>query len=325
MADVVCVGIMVADVVAKPVDVWPERGKLALVGRMELHTGGCAANTAVGLARIGIETGVIGRVGRDGFGDFIVRKLKREGVDTSGVVKDREALTSSTMVMVHGDGERSFLHYLGANAKLTAGDVKWDLVSGAEILHVAGAFLMPALDGEPTARLLQEARARGITTALDTGWDSMGNWMSVLAPVLPYVDIFLPSIEEARMLTGEEEPERIARDLVERGVGVVGLKMGERGCYLHTRAEAMAISAYKIDPVDATGAGDAFVAGFLTGVLRGWDLERTGHFANAVGALCTQAIGTTAGIKSLAETERFMANTPLRTNGVLPATGPGSV
>jgi len=312
LPQVVCVGILVADVVAKPVDVWPDRGKLALVDRMELHTGGCASNTAVGLARIGLSSSVIGRLGQDGFGDFLTQRLQDEGVDVGGLVRDPEALTSATMVMVHGDGERSFLHYLGANAHLTDQDVNWDLVSQAEVLHVAGAFLMPSLDGEPTARLLREARTRGITTALDTGWDSMGNWMALLAPVLPYVDIFLPSIEEARMLTSEDEPEHIARDLVDRGVGLVGLKMGERGCYLRTRQEAIPLPAYQVQVVDATGAGDAFVAGFLTGVVNGWELERTGRFANAVGAMCTQALGTTAGIRSLAETERFIAATPQR-------------
>lgn len=312
MAQVVCVGIIVADVVAKPVDVWPERGKLALVPRMELHIGGCAANTAVGLARIGVPSGVIGRVGQDGFGDFCVADLKGEGVEVAGVVRDAEALTSATMVMVHGDGERSFIHSLGANANLTDGDIDWEIAGEADVLHVAGAFLMPSLDGEPTARLLREARARGITTALDTAWDSMGNWMELLGAALPYVDIFLPSIEEAKMLTGEEEPERIARDLLSRGVGLVGLKMGERGSFICTKGESVMVPPYQVNAIDANGAGDAFVAGFLTGIVKGWDLARTGRFANAVGALCTTAVGTTTGLRSLEETERFMGETATR-------------
>jgi len=312
MAQVVCVGILVADVLAKPVDVWPERGKLALVKTMELHTGGCAGNTAIGLARLGVESALICRVGQDGFGDYLVANAQREGVDTRGMKRDPQALTSSTMVMVHGDGERSFIHHLGANATLTDSDVDWDLVGQADILHIAGSFLMPALDGQPTARLLKEARRRGITTALDTAWDSMGHWMDLLGPALPYVDIFLPSIEEARMLTGEYEPERVAANLANRGVGLVGLKMGEHGCFVRSGSTTLSLPAYQIDPVDATGAGDAFVAGFLTGIVNGYDLERTARLGNAVGAMCTQAMGTTAGIRSLAETEKFMDVTPVR-------------
>src|SRR5436190_5295315 len=116
MPEVVCLGILVADVVGKPVDNWPERGKLNLVDRMELHTGGCATNTGIALAKIGIDTAVIGKVGDDGFGDFMVSQLQKYGIQAEGVVRDKETATSATMVMVHSDGERSFIHYIGANA-----------------------------------------------------------------------------------------------------------------------------------------------------------------------------------------------------------------
>jgi sugar/nucleoside kinase (ribokinase family) len=85
---VTCLGILAADVVGKPVERLPERGKLNLVDRIELHGGGCANNTGIGLAKIGIKTAVIGKVGSDGFGDFMVSSLAGSGVDTSGVVRD---------------------------------------------------------------------------------------------------------------------------------------------------------------------------------------------------------------------------------------------
>ena len=313
MADVVCVGILVADAVAKPVDSWPERGKLVLVDRMSLHLGGCASNAGVGLAKIGVSLAVVGKLGCDGFGDFLIGVMDRAGIDTRGIVRDPETNTSATMVMVHGDGERSFVHYLGANAAFTDTDVDWNVVAGARMLHIAGALLMPAFDGEPTARVLRRAKESGIQTCLDSAWDSRNRWMSALEPCLPHVDVFLPSIEEAKMITGREQPQEIAQVLVDHGVGIVGLKMGEQGCFIRAGDTTLRLPAYQIQPMDATGAGDAFVAGFLTGLVKGWDLERTGRFANAVGALATLAIGTTAGVRNLDETLAFMESTPTRT------------
>ncbi len=307
MAGVTCLGILVADVIGKPVEQLPERGKLALVDRMELHIGGCASNTGVGLAKIGVDTAVIGKVGNDGFGEFMISALSRNGINCTGIVQDAEVATSSTMVMVHGDGERTFLHYIGANGTLHESDVNFDLVKASKILHVAGAFLMPGFDGEPTARVLAKAKEMGVTTTLDTAWDSRGNWMKLLEPCLPYVDYAVPSIEEARMVTGKHDPADVAKVLMDKGVGTVALKMGSKGCYIRGKDIELSIPIYKVDAVDACGAGDAFAAGFLAGIINGWDLERTGKFANATGAFCVTSIGATTGIMDQATIEEFIA------------------
>lgn len=306
MNEVTCLGILVADVVGKPVERLPDRGKLMLVDRMELHGGGCANSTGIGLTRIGIKTAVIGKVGKDGFGDFMIDNLTRNGVDCTGVVRDDQAATSSTMVLVHEDGERSFIHYIGANGTLTESDVDFDVVKSGKVLHIAGSFLLPGFDGEPTARVLKKAKEMGITTSLDTAWDSRGNWMKLLEPCLKYVDYAVPSIEEARMVTGKNEPADVAAALMDKGVGTVALKMGDKGCYIRSKDIELNIPIYKVDAVDALGAGDAFAAGFLAGVVNGWDLERTGKFANATGAFCVTALGATTGIKDQKTIEAFI-------------------
>lgn len=311
MIEVTCLGILVADVVGKPIDTYPERGRLQLVDRMELHSGGCAANTGVSLAKIGVKTAVIGKVGNDGFGDFLVQVLQKHSIDTRGVKRDEKEATSATMVMVHSDGERSFLHYIGANAALRLEDVDMDIVRESKVLHVAGALVMPGIDGEPTAELLRRAKEMGIITSFDTVWNTSSGWMNTVKPCLPYVDYMIPSIEEAKMLTGREDPKDIAQVFLDHGVKVVGLKMGERGCYIRTADVRLAIPRYQVQAVDALGAGDAFAAGFLTGVVKGWDLEQTGRFANAVGALCVTALGATTGVRSLEETLEFMRKTPV--------------
>jgi sugar/nucleoside kinase (ribokinase family) len=297
--DVLCLGIFVADVLAKPITKIPERGKLELFDEMELHTGGCANNTAIGLVRLGISAGAMGKVGKDGFGDFVINNLQRNNVDTRGIRRSDEANTSLTFVMIAPDGERSFLHYIGANGTIKYEDIDFSLIEECKILHIGGFFLMPGFDGEPTARVLKRAKEMGVTVSLDTAWDSRGNWMKLLEPCLPYVDIFLPSIEEAKMLSGKEEPREISDFFLDYGIEVVGLKMGEEGSYVRTKDEEVREPAYKVDVVDATGAGDAFAAGFLAGYIMGWDLRRCVKLANATGAACVTAIGTTAGIKDL--------------------------
>ncbi len=304
--DVLCLGIFVADVLAKPIEKVPERGRLELFDEMELHSGGCANNTAIGLAKLGISSGAMGKIGDDGFGDFILRNLNENGVDTRGMTRAADANTSFTFVMIAPDGERSFLHYIGANATLRDEDINFDLIKECKILHVAGSFLLPGFDGIPTARVLMRAKELGVTTSLDTAWDSKGNWLKLLEPCLSHLDIFLPSIEEAKMITSLAEPKEIADVLLDYGIKIVGLKMGVEGSYVRTQDAELFFPAYKVDTVDATGAGDAFVAGFLAGHIMGWDLEKTTKLANATGAACVTAIGCTAGIKSLDETMKIV-------------------
>jgi len=302
--DIACLGIMVADIVARPVTKLPARGQLALVERMELHTGGCAVNTGIALAKLGRRVAVLGKVGRDGFGDFVCNVLADYGIDTTGVARDPVANTSATMVMVDPEGERTFLHYLGANATLCADDVDFDVVKRAEILHVAGSFLMPTFDGPQTAEVLRQAHELGVKTSLDTAWDSTGEWFPTIEPVLPHIDYFVPSFEEAVQIAGRDEPEDVADFFLGYGMQIVALKMGAQGCFVkstpgQTSGEAIRLPAYRVQVVDATGAGDCFAAGFLAGLSMGWDLDRTARLANGAGAACVTAMGATTGVRSL--------------------------
>ncbi len=310
MFEVTCLGILVADVVGKPIDSLPPHGKLSLVERMELHSGGCAANTGIGLAKLGVKTAIVGKVGDDGFGLFLRNRFLSYGIDIEGVVADEVAATSSTMVLVHTDGERSFLHYLGANATMKLEDLDVDRITESRILHIAGALVMPAIDGEPTAKLLRKAQERGVITALDTVWDATGAWMTRLAPCLPYIDYLLPSYEEAKMLTGGlTEPADISQFLLDAGAKNVGLKLGEHGCHFRTSDGSIVdLPILRVNAIDALGAGDAWVAGFLAGLTRNWDVEQCARFATAVGASCVTALGATTGVRSFEETMAFLAS-----------------
>ncbi len=300
--DVICLGIFVVDMIGRPIDRFPEAGRLMVFDELEMHSGGGANNTAITLAKLGVNVGAMGRIGTDTFGDFVLQILDDNRVDTRAMMRDADTNTPATFVSVASDGERSFLHYMGTNRVLSEDDVDLDLIRSCKILHVAGSLVMPRLDGEPTARILRQAKEAGLLTSLDTVWDMSGNWLDTLEPCLPYVDIFLPSIEEAEQLTGLDSPPDIANFLMDYGIQTVGLKMGKHGSYVRTGTEEIHVPAYAVDVVDTTGAGDAYVAGFLAGIVMGWDLKRTCQLASAAGATCVTAIGTTAGIKNLEKT-----------------------
>ena len=307
MAKVVCLGILVADVVAKPVNDIPERGKLGIVEKIELHTGGCASNTGAALRKLGIDTALIGKVGDDGFGDYVVGEMSKRGLNVEGIKRDKDANTSCSLALVEDDGERRFIHCYGADGTFTENDVDWNIIKGCKILHIAGSLLMPTFDGDQTAHVLEKARNMGVTTSLDTAWDAKGKWLETIEPSLKYIDIFLPSIEEARMITGLDSEEEIANFFLKYGMKIVGLKMGSKGCFIKSsKNEIVKFPIFNINAVDATGAGDAFVAGFLAGVLKGWNLRKTAEFACAVGACCVQAMGAGAGIRSFDETIKFI-------------------
>jgi len=303
---VTCVGILVADLMGRPINRFPEKGKLLLVPEMELHVGGCAHNTAVDLRKLGEEVLVVGKVGDDDLGEVVINSLKRHGVDTRGITKDLRYHTSATMVLLDEHGERTFLHYPGANQALRAEDVKDEFLRGAKVVHVAGSFLMPGFDGEETAKVFARARAFGVLTSLDTAWDDTGKWLDTIAPVLPFVDIFISNRDEASRISGKDGLADMASFFLSFGIRVVAIKMGAEGSFIMTEKEKILVPPFSVQAVDGTGAGDAFAAGFLFGYLRGWDLYEVGRFANACGAMCVTAMGATEGVGDFVAVRRFI-------------------
>jgi sugar/nucleoside kinase (ribokinase family) len=299
--DVVCLGILVADAIARPVDDVPPRGALELVDEISLHGGGCALNTASALVRLGLTAAVVGKVGADPFGDFILQLFDERGVDRRAVLQDASVSTSATVVLVDSGGERTFLHLPGANGRVCLEELDEDVLFSGRALHIAGALVMPDLDGGPTAAVLAQAKARGLTTSLDTVWDATGRWERLL-PSLPHLDLFVPSLAEGSAVTGQRQPESVAAWLRERGVGTVALKLGADGCFVASEEFEGYVAAPEVTAVDGTGSGDAFAAGLLYGRLAGWPLEQAVALGNAAGALASTAVGAVEGVRGLQET-----------------------
>ena len=296
---------MVADVMVRPVDRWPASGSLQFVDAFEVHSGGCAINTAVGLKRLGREVAVVGQVGRDALGDFLLGVLQSNDMATQGVRRVKRS-TSGSVAIVSSSGERTFLHHVGANGSEPDDLPLWSTYPKARHLHVGGAFLLPGLDGGPMAELLANAKAEGMTTSVDTAFDFSGQWAELIQPALPFVDYFLPSYVEAQGISRLDRPEEQAKHLLTMGAGTVAIKLGDQGCLVANRTGSWRIAPLAITAVDATGAGDAWVAGFLDGVLAGWPLKAAALWGNAQGAAAASASGATTGVQDRAGLSRLL-------------------
>jgi sugar/nucleoside kinase (ribokinase family) len=277
---------------------------------IELASGGDCLNVAVALKRLGCTVSFAGKAGRDHWGDFLVSVMDRAGIDHRGLRRTGQVGTCTVVVAINSQGERIFFYYGGANDLFGPQDIEFGLVEEADAVYLGGTYLLPLLDGEGAAALFRSARAHGKLTSMDVTWDTTGRWLSVIAPCLPYLDWFMPSAKEAERITGKHLPDEMAAFLQGQGVSNVVIKLGKSGCFVLPEAgPGFTVKAYPARVVDTTGAGDSFVAGFLAGLLRGWQPQRCARLACAVAALNIRHVGATAGVPTFEEAIDFMEKT----------------
>lgn len=308
-AAVVCAGIVVADVFVPPLPRLPGPGELVATEDFVVETGGCAANTAVALARLGVRAAVVARVGDDLFGDFVERELEAAGVDVAHIGRTAGLGTSKTVILSTRGEDRRYVHTFGANAALCAADLAPALEPAPSVLYVGGFLVLPAMQQDELAAQLERARRTGTRVVLDVVAPVGHAWSPEdVMGVLPQVDYFLPNDDEAAALTGEDDPRRMAERLLELGVGTVVVTMGERGAVAANHDETIELPAPTVEVVEPSGAGDAFAAGLVVGLLGDWDLLRCVEFASVIGASACTRLGCTAGLFTRAEADAFLAS-----------------
>lgn len=314
--EVVCAGILVADHVCTPMDRLPDEGHLVAVDQMYLLTGGCAANVGVNVAKQGIGVSVVGKVGDDYWGRFVREDLENRGVSTARVKVSQTEQTSQTMILLCKGQDRRFVHTFGANRELRAGDIDAGSLDGAKVLYLGGYLVMPGMVPAELAALFQEAQSRGIRTVLDVVVPTGFRYAGDLEAVLPYTDVFMPNDDEGEILTGEVDPVRQARHLQGLGVKTVVVTMGGEGLLFTEGDRIHRADHFPSDVVDQTGAGDAFCAGFIAGMVRGLDLEGCVAYGSALGASCVRSIGCYQGVFSHGQAEEFLASNRLEIRAV---------
>jgi sugar/nucleoside kinase (ribokinase family) len=305
-ADVLCAGIIVADHVCTPISHVPAAGELVAADGMLLTLGGCAANTAVDLSKMGARAAVAGCVGDDPFGQVTRAMLQESGVEISGVRINTGRPTSQTLIVNVRGEDRRFIHTFGANADFRAADIPIEQVARCKALYVGGYLAMPNLIQDELAAILASAKRTGAITMLDVVTPGAGDYMPRLRAVLPYVDVFLPNHHEAELICGEKEPLRQALYFRDRGVGTCIITMGAEGSLLVSEHARLRAGVYDVPYVDGSGGGDAFAAGYLYGLLAKLEAEECLRAASALGASCVRAIGTTPGVFTRSECEEFV-------------------
>jgi len=305
--DCAVIGTCVADILVRPVPLSQPvgGGRLFHVDPVEVTTGGIVCNTGIGLARLGLSVAAGSLVGDDPWGGLIHQRLASEGLDTASLEASPGLATSTTAVLIDPSGERSFAHHVGACAAMNLAWIRRQLpqLVRAEWVILGYAGLLSGLEPDLAAAvsLLREA---GCRVALETG--GAGGRLEDVAPALPAIDLFVPSLDEAAAQTGGGDPRAILEGYRELGAaGIVGVKLGSRGTLLSPAAGEF----HKIPCVpapgpviDTTGAGDALLAGLVAGIVRGMPPEKACLLGAAHAACCVTAAGATAGLRSFEET-----------------------
>lgn len=305
MAGILCAGNIVYDILVRPVD-QIRFGTTAWVDEIARNLGGNGANTSYTASMLGAKVRLLGMVGTDSFGSDVLEILKSAGVDVSTVARSA-APTATTVGLVHTDGARAFLHRPGVSREAFPAPPEFAPASAASFshFHLGNPYALPEMRRH-AGQTLAGAKAAGYRTSVDTGWDARGEWMSVLGPCLPHTDLLFVNEDEGRMLSGSDEPDRMASFFRERGAKCVAVKLGSRGCEVFSEEERFAAPAFAVEAVDSTGAGDCFVGGFLAALCAGEPLRGAANLANTAGALSIQKLGAVTGILRLEETRAWM-------------------
>jgi sugar/nucleoside kinase (ribokinase family) len=334
-------------------------GRLTEVGPATFCTGGPVSNTGLALIKLGIETRLMGKVGDDVLGQAVKELVSSYGPGpASGMVVDERVHTSYTIVLSPPGVDRFFFHYPGANDTFGADDVRYEQISKARLFHFGYPPIMRLMyenNGAELAAVFRRARQTGVTTSLDMALPDpssaagRADWVAILEGTLPYVDVFLPSIEEILYMLRREVYDELYRaangphflplitpqllsetgqKLLDMGVKIVALKLGDRGLYLRTADKAgiealgrarpstpaawadkeLWSACFKVNVVGTAGSGDATIAGFLSALLRDMSPEEAITAAVAVGACNVEAADTLSGVRPWDETIRRVAS-----------------
>ncbi len=278
----------------------------AWVESVETSVGGNGSNTALAAAAMGAPVRLVGYAGSDELGDRLLARLRAAGIDLT-FVRRGEAPTASTVVLVRANGDRMFLHRPGISAEAFAEPVEFtsELTAGAGFFHLGNAFALPHMRRN-AAETLRRARAAGLVTSMDAGWDARGRWLEDLGAALPHTDLLFVNEEEALKLSGAADYTAAAAKLKKLGAESVIVKRGGQGCAVFSGGAMLHVPAYEVEAVDTTGAGDCFAGAYLAALARGEPAACAARVANAAGALVVQKLGAVTGLRPWEETLAWM-------------------
>lgn len=313
MPDVVALGDVNVDIIAH-FDSYPDKGQDALAYSTEFHCGGSAANTAIALARMGLDVVLISRVGPDSLALKALNSLSEAGVIPTGLQRDPAAMTGLMYVVVTPDGERTILGHRGANALTDPKQVREEDIRDARLFHLSGYALLAEPQRSAALLALEMACRHELIVTLDPGMTVSEAALDEIRALLPAVDILLPNLPEAQGLTGAESAEDCFRSLSAAGVETVALKLGKDGCLIGGAEGYVHVPAFPVEARDSTGAGDFYSAGIIAGVLGGLDWRSAAVLGNAMGAMAAARVGAGTSVPQAREVLALLRD-PRQTSG----------
>ncbi|MCB1469324.1 MAG: sugar kinase [Rhizobiaceae bacterium] len=310
--DVSVCGTYILDIVGFPVSEIPPGGSRLFIEEIRLAVAGTAGGAVVPCARLGLKALAVGAVGSDEKADWLLNAMVSEGIDISVMERLTDCQTSATILPIRPDGSRPVLHARAAAARLRIAPETQERALKAKIVHFGGVGSLPNMDGPPTVEFLKAAKAAGCITTLDL-IQARPEVVDLAVPLMPYVDFFLPSIEETSAMVGSDDPETCARFFIEKGVGGCAISLGENGSFVMTRdGRQFSMPAFQVAVRDTSGCGDAYSGGFIAGLARDWDIEDCARLATATASIVATGLGSGANLKSFEDTVEMMKSLPVR-------------
>jgi sugar/nucleoside kinase (ribokinase family) len=298
--EVICIGMAVADILVRGVSSFPEGGVTSPVHDITVASGGDAVNEAITLSRLGHRVGLLALVGNDVQGDFVVSQCEKNGVDVSGISRTAKYPTATSIVLINGSGERSFLSQPESALDaflLKESDVE-RIKPGVKVVSLGSFFCGRDLHRGSLENALQKAKDVGATTVADFVLSPDAAGLKEIRHLLRLVDYAVPSKEEACVYAGTDNLDEIAEEFFSYGVRNVVIKQGGEGVFVRTKTDRFRLGPYPSSVIDTTGAGDSFVAGFICGLLRGEPLRGCVMIGAATASIAIQSIGATTGVRS---------------------------
>ncbi len=303
--DATIVGLVVLDVLGRPIEKIPEGGNLEYIEELRLTVAGTAGGTVIDCAKLGLSTLGVGAVGDDEKADFVISTLEKFGVDTSGFERLKGIPTSSTILNIRPNGERPALHLRGACDHFLPPPKDKINIFDCNLFHLGGTGLLKKLDGPVSVQLLKDAKENGCITT----WDLIGateQTINIVKPLLPHIDYFMPSIEEACIMSGLNDPIDVGKFYLDNGAKNCVFTMGGEGSFFINKSEQIKTPAFDVKVVDTTGCGDAFDAGMIAAIVKGFDIEKALNFATITSGLVATGLGSDAGIISFDDSLKKM-------------------
>jgi len=258
--------------------------------------GGSAANTAVGLARLGLRVGFIGKVADDNEGKFLLGDFKKENVDVEGIRISKTGISGVVFGFIDEEGNRALYVAPGVNDSFVFEEIDLEYVSDTGVLHLTSFVGEKPFMAQK--KLLKVASK--VKISFDPGELYARKGLASLKPFFERCYVVSPNENELKLLTGKDYKEG-SEILLREGASIVAVKLGKKGCYVTNGKEGYLIEPYEVKVVDTTGAGDAFCAGFLYGLIKGKDLYECGRLGNFVASRCITKIGAREGLPKLSD------------------------